>query len=137
MSNANSITLEEISCFKLLKKKFVSPQTIARKVPKKFNYSKVTNHPKWDYPFLLFSIVAWNKKRESKHKIKLIKRQSTLIDTGIIHRLLTWMNSGFITGKFAHCLKGWLPSAYFLTLVIWGNFTKWLSFMKLYFSNFP
>lgn len=73
MLNANSINLEEISCFKLLKKKFVSPQTIARKIPKKFNFSKVTNHPKWDYPVLLFSSVPWNKKRESKHRIKAVK----------------------------------------------------------------
>lgn len=33
-------------------KKVVSLQTIARKIPKKFNVSKVTNHPEQDYPFL-------------------------------------------------------------------------------------
>lgn len=38
-------TLEEISGFNLLEKKAVSPETIARKIPKKFDFSKVTNHP--------------------------------------------------------------------------------------------
>ena len=53
MSNANSITLEEISCFNLLgeKKKVVSLQTIAKKIPKKVNFSTVTNHPEQDLSF--------------------------------------------------------------------------------------
>lgn len=31
--------------FKFVGKKKFSPETIARKIPKKFDFSKVTNHP--------------------------------------------------------------------------------------------
>lgn len=120
MINAKSITLEEINCFNLLKK-IVSLQTTARKGPKKCNFFKVTKHPEWDYPSRLLFIVPWNKKWESKPRIQLLKRKSSLIDTSIIYRFLSWMSSGFITGQFAHCLKGWLPLVHFANSCCFGK----------------
>lgn len=114
MSNANSITLEEISCFNLLgeKKKLFHFKLLPKRYPRNLIFPKLPITQNKIILFFTFSSVPCNKKCDSKPSIKLVKRKSSLIDNSIMYRLLSWMSSGFITGLFAHCLKRRLPSVH-------------------------